>query len=156
MRASRPPSVFNVVLHGLGAGAAATTVNGLVYAVVFGVIGDSVHRWTGSTILAGYPGPLFPLFLGTLFSGALSGGVVSLPYSVLCRFFPHLAGLAGGIGFLIAVGGLMRVLAPAIWGSAPIQCPGALGVFVSVTSLVSTVIVGAVIGQAELVEREIS
>jgi hypothetical protein len=154
LRASPPPSFINVALHGLGAGAAAGTVSGLLYAVLFGVVGYGLSRWTGSSVLTGYSGPLFPLFLGTLAWTSLYGGALSLPYHFLCRLFPRLAGLAGGIGFLLGAGLLVTVAASAMLGPpVGLQLSGALRAFNTVSGLVSALIIGAVIGQAELFER---
>ena len=156
LRASPPPSFVKVALHGLGAGAAAATVTGLLYTVLFGVIGYGLNRWTGSTVLVGYSGPLFPLFIGTLAWTSLFGGVLSLPYHFLCRLVPRLAGLGGGIVFLLGASLLVQSVALAVLGSAAsagIQLPTAVNVFSIITGMVSNLIIGAVIGQAELFER---
>jgi hypothetical protein len=155
LRASPAPSAFRIALYGFGAGAGAAAVLGLLYLISFGAIGSVLSRWTGEPVLTGYPGPLFPLFIGTLFSNSVSTAVLSLPYHFLCRYFPRLAGLSGGIGFSLAVWLVLQPIGSVMRASAPLQISSDLRVFVLVGSLVSVCIAGAVIGQAELFERKL-
>ena len=152
LRASPAPNPLKIAAYGLGAGAGTVVVNGLLYMLLFGVVGTLLHRWKGEAVLTGFTVPLFALFLGSLFWNAIITAVFAVLYHVLCRLFPRAAGPGGGIAFMLAVSLVLQVVGSML--SSPIQASHALRAFGFVSALVSSLIVGAVIGQAELFERK--
>jgi uncharacterized membrane protein YeaQ/YmgE (transglycosylase-associated protein family) len=154
LRASPAPSPFKIALYGLAAGAAAAAVIGLLYLLVFGVVGSLLARWRGDEVLTGYPGPLFPQFIGALFFNAIWGAVVAVQYHLLCHFFRRAASPMGGIGSVLVVSVVVTLVIQLGGYSAPLRLSIAARVFGYVGSLVWALIVGAVVGQAELFERK--
>src|SRR6188474_671944 len=67
LRCSPPPSVFKIILYGLGAGTGAATITGLLYLLLFGVLGTLLDRFSTEPVLVGYKGPLLPTFASSLF-----------------------------------------------------------------------------------------
>ena len=156
LRCSPPPSVFKIILYGLGAGAGAATITGLLYFLLFGVLGTLLHRFWTEPVLVGYKGPLLLTFAASLFWNGVTTAILSVPYHFLCRPFPRMAGPVGAIGFLAAETFAVWLAATAVLGPAPIEYSNALRVFVALNVVPSILIVGGVIGQAELFERRLS
>jgi hypothetical protein len=151
LRAAPPPSAFKLALYGAGAGVAAMVVHGLLYLLIFGVVGGLLARWKGQTVLVGYPWPLFPMFLSGLLTSSVFTAIQAVLYHFLCRVFPRAAGPAGGIGFTLALLLVLQVVSYVLW---PVLVSGTLRAFGVLSGLATAVVVGAVIGQAELFERK--
>jgi hypothetical protein len=155
LRGSPPPSVFKIILYGLGAGAGAATFTGLLYFLIFGVLGTLLHRFWAEPVLVGYKGPLLLTFAASLFWNGVTTAILSVPYHFLCRPFPRLAGPPGAIGILAAETFALWLAATALLGPAPFEYSNALRAFVALNVVASTLIVGGVIGHAELFERRL-
>ena len=155
LRCSPPPSVFKITLYGLGAGTGAATITGLLYLLLFGVLGTLLDRFSTEPVLVGYKGPLLPTFASSLFWNGVTTAILSVPYHFLCRLFPRLAGPLGAIGFLGAETFAVWVAATALLGPAPIEYSTALRVFVALSVAPTILIGGGVIGYAELFERRL-
>ena len=156
LRGSPPPSVFTIILYGLGAGAGAATFTGLLYFLFFGVLGTLLHRIWTEPVLVGYKGPLLLTFASSLFWNAVMTAILTVPYHFLCRPFPRLAGPLGATGVLAAETFAVWLAATAALGPAPIEYSNALRTFVALNVVPSILIVGGVIGHAELFERRLS
>jgi hypothetical protein len=156
LRCSPPPSVFRIILYGLGAGAGAATFTGLLYLLFFGVMGTVLHRFWAEQVLVGYRGPLLVMFASSLFWNGLTTAILSVPYHFLCRPFPRLAGPLGATAILAAEMFAVWIAATSVLGPAPIEYSNALRVFVAVNIVPSSLIIGGVIGYAELFERRLS
>jgi hypothetical protein len=154
LRQSPPPGTLKLALHGLWAGAASTTVVGLMYVIVFGVVFQLLGRWQAGLRLTGYSGLLLPLFVGSLVWSAAWSAILASIYHVVCRVFPRLAGVPGAIGFMVAASLVSALAVQSMWTSAPIQLSYAVRVFGFAGSLVSSAIVGAVVGYVELFDRK--
>ena len=156
LRGSPPPSVFRIILYGLGAGAGAATSTGLLYLLFFGVLGTLLHRFWAEPVLVGFKGPLLVTFITSLFSSGVMTAILAVPYHFLCRAFPRLAGPRGAIVVLAAEGLAAWLASAAALGPAPIEYTNALRVFVALNLVPSSLIIGGVIGHAELFERRLS
>jgi len=155
LRRSPPPSVFRIILYGLGAGAGAATFTGLLYFLIFGVLGTLLPRfWTGPA-LVGYKGPLLLTFASSLFWNAVTTAILSVPYHFLCRPFPRLAGPFGAVSILAVETFAVSLAGTAVLGPAPIEYTNALRAFVTLSPIPSILIAGGVIGHAELFERRL-
>jgi len=155
LRRSPAPSVFKIILYGLGAGAGAATFTGLLYFLVFGVLGTLLLRFWTEPVLVGYKGPLLLTFASSLFWNGVTTAILSVPYHFLCRPFPILAGPLGAIGVLAAETFAVSLVGTTVLGPAPIEYTNALRAFVTLSPVPSILIAGGVIGHAELFERSL-
>lgn len=155
LRRSPPPSVFRIILYGFGAGAGAATCTGLLYFLIFGVLGTLLHRFWTEPVLVGYKGPLLVTFISSLLWNGVITAILSVPYHFLCRPFPRLAGPLGAIGVLAAESFAFWLATTAVLGPAPIEYTNALRAFATLSPIPSILIIGGVIGHAELFERRL-
>lgn len=156
---SGPSGFLGVSLAGAQVGAGLGVLISFLYGILFGVIGMTVNRLFGSTIL---PGPyglgMIPIFLGIIISTTIIGFVIASLYHIVCSLLPIMIGAGKGIVFGIVIGLAAYFGTSQVVGETSYLFPigGTQGIFGIVSFLLAAAVIGELAGsnKSETMNKE--